>query len=143
MYRPRPSLPPVNEPPPRLEGVNVLVVDDEYDSVELVAASLRQFGAIVRTAFSAAEALGLLDDEWPHVVVCDLAMPLVSGIAFVRRLRTLEATFDRRVRVVALTGFTDEAHGVEALASGFDVHVPKPFDPLTFATVVAMLAGRC
>lgn len=130
------------EAPPRLDGVRVLVIDDEIDSVEVAAASLAVFGAEVSTALSALEALDRLGTVWPDVVLCDIAMPVVNGLAFVGQLRALEHEVGRPLRAAALSGFADESHATRALQAGFDVHLAKPFDPLTLATVVGMLAGR-
>jgi CheY-like chemotaxis protein len=78
---------------PRLDGINVLVVDDEPDALEVAATALRVFGATVTTAFSSAEGLELIDRARFDAVVCDLAMPGETGVAHValvgkgRRLR--------------------------------------------------------
>jgi CheY-like chemotaxis protein len=125
---------------PELAGVRVLVVDDELDQLELAAATLRAFGAVVDTALSTREAQMYLVRKEFDVLVCDIAMPGESGLALIEQVRA-DSTAPH-LRAVALTGFSGDTHAAEALAAGFDVHVPKPVDPAMFATVVAMLAGR-
>jgi CheY-like chemotaxis protein len=128
---------------PDLAAVRVLVVDDEPDSTELAAVCLRSYGASVATAFSGAEALVSLAESTPDVLVCDIAMPTMSGYALVELLRAREAGSDRHMPVAALTGFSTEPYLTDALKRGFDLYILKPIEPITFATVVAMLAGRC
>ncbi len=128
---------------PCLDGLRVLVIDDEHDSLELAATVLRTFGAEVLTAYGCSEGLAFVDGAELDAVVCDLAMPGESGLVFIRRLREAEMTDSRRLPAATFTGFTSAKHTAAAFAAGFDIHLPKPIDPITFATAVAMLAGRC
>lgn len=137
-----PSTTPAPDPDeiPRLDGVDVLLVDDEPDSLEVAATALRIFGASVTTAFSSDEALEILRRAAFDVVVCDLAMPGATGVEFIKRFRASEAGTGRRVPAAACSGFSGQEYTAEALESGFDVHVRKPIEPLMLATVVEMLA---
>jgi signal transduction histidine kinase/ActR/RegA family two-component response regulator len=126
----------------RLAGVRVLVVDDEADARELIAAVLGQSGAEVATAASAAEALDSLTRLQPHVLVSDISMPGDDGYALLRRVRELSLERHGRVPAVALTAYARAEDRERALAVGFASHVPKPVEPAELVDVVARLAAR-
>jgi signal transduction histidine kinase/ActR/RegA family two-component response regulator len=107
----------------RLSGIRVLVVDDEPDAHEAVRLVLEGHGALVRTAASTAEALAIMRDLSPDVIVADLAMPGHDGYELIRQVRTLDAT--RHVPAVALTAYTDAARE-PALTAGFHQFSSKP-----------------
>jgi PAS domain S-box-containing protein len=110
--------------PVALRGLRVMVVDDEEDSRELMAAILRRAGADVATASGIPTALDLFDRWQPDVVVSDLAMPGGDGCELMRMLRERGRAFT----ALAVSGFTSDADTDRALAAGFDVHVAKPVD---------------
>jgi CheY-like chemotaxis protein len=120
----------------------VLVVDDEADARELIAAVLGQSGAEVATAASAAEALDSLTRVRPHVLVSDISMPGDDGYALLRRVRELSLERHGRVPAVALTAYARAEDRERALAVGFASHVPKPVEPAELVDVVARLAAR-
>jgi PAS domain S-box-containing protein len=123
-----------------LDGLDVLVVDDEPDARELTAAILKQAGAHVRTAASAHEALDLLEAQAPSLVVTDIAMPHATGFDLVENLRA-----DPRwsaLPVIAVTAYARAEDKARALALGFHAHVGKPFSPRTLVAVAAELARR-
>jgi CheY-like chemotaxis protein len=118
--------------PGSLDGVRVLVVDDEDDSRELMAAILRQRGAVVTMASDVPAALQAFERSEPDVVVSDVAMPGQGGLDLVRLLRARGTT----AALVAVSGFVS-AEAVEvALDAGFDLHIGKPVEANELITVV-------
>ncbi|PYR92534.1 MAG: hybrid sensor histidine kinase/response regulator [Acidobacteria bacterium] len=126
---------------PRLDGVTVLVVDNEPDALSLVAAVLENCGARVVTATSTSDALAMLDREVPDVLLSDIAMPLEDGYVLIKKVRSLP---DRRrhIPAAALTAFANATDRARTLLAGYQAHVPKPVEPSELAVVVASLAGR-
>jgi signal transduction histidine kinase len=132
--------------PPRklqniLKGVNVLSIDDSSDARELVATILTEYGASVKTCASTDEALAVLMRDRPDVVVSDIVMPSGDGYQFIRALRLREDPACR-IPAIALTSYTATEDRIGMLSAGFQLHVPKPIDPIELVTVVATLAGR-
>jgi PAS domain S-box-containing protein len=125
-----------------LSGIRVLVVDDEPDARDLVATVLEHQGAEVKTAESAAEALGLVERLRPDVLLSDIEMPGESGYALIHNVRKLPAERGGRVPAAALTAYARLEDRTRALRAGFQMHVPKPLNPTELATIVASLAGR-
>jgi PAS domain S-box-containing protein len=114
----------------RLDGLHVLVVDDQPDARELVAFVLRQRGAETLTAESVAEALDLLAAEPVNVLVSDLALPGVDGYGLIAAVRAIERQQrGAAVRALALTAYAGHEVRDRALAAGFDAHAMKPLDP--------------
>jgi PAS domain S-box-containing protein len=113
--------------PLQLEGVSILVVDDEEDSREVLAEVLRQYGAQTRTASSAEEALSAIARSTPQVLLSDIGMPSVDGFELVRRVRELIPS-DEMI-AMALTGLGSAHDRKRALADGFQVCMVKPVDP--------------
>jgi signal transduction histidine kinase/CheY-like chemotaxis protein len=130
------------ECPPELEGVRVLVLDDEDDARDLVKSMLEHCRAHVRGARSVNEAIGLLDAEHFDVVVSDVGMPNEDGYAFIRRVRALGTERNRSIPAVALTAYARAEDRTRAFVAGFNAHVTKPVEPTDLAIVVASLAGR-
>lgn len=125
----------------RLDGLRVLVVDDEADVRRLVAKVLEDAGATITAAASAAEALAALSKEIPDVLVSDLGMPERDGFDLIRTLREQGHTGDA-LPAVALTAYAHRDDERRALLAGFQVHIPKPVDPHDLIAVVASLAAR-
>jgi CheY-like chemotaxis protein len=125
-----------------LAGVRVLVVEDEADSREILAAVLRESGAEVVTADSALVALGVLEKDRPHVLVSDIGMPDVDGFDLIRMLRQRAPEEIARIPAIALTAYTEEEARNKAMELGFDEHVSKPADPEQLIAAVARRAGR-
>lgn len=123
---------------PRLDGVRVLVVDDEDDARELMTAVLRQRGALVSTASDVASALRAFDADAPDVVLSDIAMPDRGGGELIRELRKRSA----RCTYVAVSGYASAADVGRALAAGFDQHLAKPVSPGELVDAVAGAARR-
>jgi CheY-like chemotaxis protein len=129
-------------PPVRLEGVRVLLVDDETDSRDFLSMTLRQYGAEVTALSTAEEAVSVLQRERPDVLVSDIGMPGEDGYALIRRVRALAADSGGQVPAAALTAYAKGEDTSRALSAGYQVHLPKPVEPTELATVVASLAGR-
>ena len=131
--------------PPPLDGLRVLVVDDEASVRDLVAAILSKCEADVRTAASSAEALRILGDRarWrPDVLIADIEMRDADGYELLRQVRTLSPEFGGRVPAVALTAHARVEDRLKALAAGFQMHVPKPVEPAELLTVLGSVTGR-
>ena len=126
---------------PDLDGIRVLVVDDELDARELLSAALSACGADVVSASSAAEALEVLSRRPPHVLVSDIEMPGEDGYTLLRRLRQLPHDRGGLTPAVALTAYAGAEDRMRALLAGFQVHLPKPVQPAELAAVVASLTA--
>jgi hypothetical protein len=127
---------------PSLEGLKVLVVDDEPDTREMIRAVLERCSSVVTTAGSAAEAREAFARTRPDVLVCDIGMPGEDGYAVIGSVRALPAEEGGRTPAIALTAYARVEDRVRALMAGFQVHVPKPVEPMELAALVASLAGR-
>jgi PAS domain S-box-containing protein len=134
-----PALLPV-APTARLEGLRVLVIDDDVDGLSLVSAMLRRAGATVAVGRSAAEGFDHFVAEPPDVVISDIEMPGEDGYALIRRIRGLEPGRGGRVPAIALTAYGRREDRLHAISAGFSMHVPKPVDPAELVTLVASLA---
>jgi signal transduction histidine kinase len=124
---------------PLLTGLAILVVDDDPDTCDLLSTVLGYYGAEVRTASSAEEALRLVDARPPHVLVSDIAMPGVDGYELVRRLRTLEKERGWRLAALALTAHARASDTEQAFLAGFDAYIAKPVEPAELAQSIAKL----
>ncbi|MFN6583342.1 MAG: PAS domain S-box protein [Aulosira sp. ZfuVER01] len=128
--------------PLSLEGVRVLVVDDEQDARQLLTTVLSQSGAQVMTVASAAEALIAVPQFHPDVLVSDIGMPEADGYTLIRQLRSLPSEQGGQIPAVALTAYARSEDRTRALLAGFQLHIPKPVNPAELVAVVANLAGR-
>jgi two-component system CheB/CheR fusion protein len=124
-----------------LEGVRLLVVEDEAESREMLVAAFEQCGAKVSAVASAREGIEVLQRAPPDVLICDIGLPGEDGHEFIRKVRALEADRGGRIPALALTAYAGAADRRNALAAGFDLHVPKPAEPAELVAKVAVLAG--
>jgi PAS domain S-box-containing protein len=138
----RPAVAVLAEEAPRLDGLRVLVVDDEEDARGLVSQVLREQGAEVHVAGSAREALEQFGAVKPDVVVSDIGMPEADGLTLIRRIRALPSEQGGRTPAVALTAYARVEDAQRAFAAGYQTHVAKPVEAVHLATVVANLGGR-
>ncbi|MEH1808550.1 PAS domain-containing hybrid sensor histidine kinase/response regulator [Nostoc sp.] len=122
-----------------LNGLQILVVDDNADTRELIAFILEQSGGQVRAVSSVCEALEALEQLKPDVLVSDIGMPDEDGYSLIRKVRAQEAEQGEKILAVALTAFAREEERSLALQAGFQVHVSKPIEPEELVTVVANL----
>ncbi|HEV2800138.1 MAG TPA: PAS domain S-box protein [Pyrinomonadaceae bacterium] len=130
------------ECPSELEGLRVLLVEDEPDSREMLMVVLTQCRAEVRAVANAADALSQLETWRPDVLISDIEMPGEDGYSLIRKVRGLPPERGGRVPAAALTAYARTEDRMRALLAGFQLHVPKPVEPAELAAVVASLAGR-
>jgi len=131
------------ECPPKLNGLRVLVVDDDWDTLEMLSAVLGECDAEVVTVASAAEAILEIERRRPDVLVSDIGMPDEDGYDLIRWVReTEEERGEHAIPALALTAYAKASDRVRALAAGYQVHLAKPVEPAELALVVANLAGR-
>ncbi len=130
------------EPRVRLRGVRVLVVDDEEDVRDLLAALLGQEGAEVKTLPSARAALELIEHWSPEVLVSDIGMPGDDGYELIRQIRSRGVERRLWFPAIALTAYAQPAHRERALALGYQRHLAKPAAPAALIAAIAELAGR-
>ena len=123
-----------------LEGLAILVVEDDADARDITSMVLREHGARVAVASDADAALRRLSEEWPDAVVSDIGLPGRDGYALIGEIRRLETAGRPRLRAVALTAFARGQDHDATLAAGFDAHCAKPMRPSEL--VAAIVAGR-
>ncbi|HEY6802361.1 MAG TPA: ATP-binding protein [Pyrinomonadaceae bacterium] len=129
--------------PGSLEGLDVLIVDDENDALELMKTVLRECGAKVRVASSAAEALESIKTMPPDILISDIEMPNQDGYSLIRTIRTLPVQESQGILAIALTAHANETDRNKALAAGFQIHIRKPVDPAELVEAMAgLIAGR-
>jgi CheY-like chemotaxis protein/anti-sigma regulatory factor (Ser/Thr protein kinase) len=121
----------------RLDGLRILVVDDDRDGARLAEAILVGAGAEVHTCHSAPEALEHLSAWQPDVLVSDIEMPGEDGYSLIRRVRGLAAEAGGRIPAIALTAYGRHHDRVKSLAAGFNLYVPKPVNPAELTGVIA------
>jgi signal transduction histidine kinase/ActR/RegA family two-component response regulator len=126
----------------RLDGLSVLVVDDDQDALDLASAILSTAGAVVKTCASARVALDILSLWRPDVLVSDIEMPEEDGYSLIRKVRALEPDRGGKTPAVALTAYGRIHDRMLSLSAGYNMHVPKPVDPGELTTIIASLAGR-
>jgi hypothetical protein len=137
------EIPPSHAPAPdHLRDLRVLVVDDEQDARNLLSLILTSYEAEVRDCASAAEALQMIDEWLPDVLVSDIGMPVEDGYELMRKIRAREPDRGGLIPALALTAYARAEDARRALEAGYQAHVPKPVDPDDLATAVANLAGR-
>jgi PAS domain S-box-containing protein len=120
-----------------LSGTRILIVDDEPDGREMLTHMLESWGAQVRSAASADEALAALGDERPDLLISDIGMPRVDGYELMRRVRALPVPVGRDLPAIALTAFARGEDAAKAQQAGYGVHLPKPVDPSRLYSTIA------
>jgi CheY-like chemotaxis protein len=128
--------------PEELEGLHVLVVDDDEDSRLMVRAVLESCDARVTTASCAADGLSALQSAPPDVLISDIGMPEEDGYSLIRKVRALPPEQGGRTPAAALTAYARVEDRLQVLRSGFHTHLPKPIEPVELVAVVASLAQR-
>ena len=126
-----------------LHDVNMLVVDDEADTRELLAFILEQQGANVTIADSAAAALSILlqslPEALPDVLLSDIGMPEMNGYSLIRQIRALAPEQGGRVLAIALSAYASESDRQQSLQAGFQRHISKPVEPEELVQAIALL----
>jgi PAS domain S-box-containing protein len=125
-----------------LQGLRVLVVDDEQDTLEIVSLLLRRYGATVRTSLSSKDAFRVFNDWKPNVLISDLGMPGEDGYSFISKVRSLPPEAGGETPALALTAYVREEDRLRTLAAGYEMHVKKPVEPFKLAEAVARLGKR-
>jgi len=125
-----------------LEGVKILIVDDEPDARQLIEQLLRECHAEVHAAGSAAEALARLEAVRPDVLLSDIGMPGCDGYQFIQSVRRLPAECGGKTPAIALTAFARSEDRTRAMLAGYQVHISKPVEPHELLATVGSLAGR-
>lgn len=123
-----------------LADLRVLVVEDDHDSCQLLVAILTRCQAEVQAAANAVEALTILEEWHPDVIISDIEMPVMNGFEFIRNVRSHKALAN--IPAVALTAYARVEDRLRALASGFHMHLAKPAEPAELLAVVASLTKR-
>ncbi|MBD2297487.1 ATP-binding protein [Nostoc sp. FACHB-190] len=127
---------------PSLAGVRVLVVDDEADTRDYISTVLQQCQAQVKTVASVPEALQMIAQWQPDVLVSDIGMPGEDGYSLIRQLRSQPPAQGGKIPAAALTAYARAEDRMRAIQAGFQLHLPKPIKPAELVTVVASLVGR-
>jgi PAS domain S-box-containing protein len=134
-----------SEPPAstfRLDGLRVLVVDDESDARQVVGTMLRRSGADVAVAGSVEEAMQLFESCRPDVLVADIGMPGEDGYSLIRRVRERPPESGGQIPAVALTAYVRTQDRIRVLSNGYQMHVPKPVESSDLISAVARVADR-
>ena len=125
-----------------LEGLSVLIVDDEPDARDLVSAVIERYGGSAITACSASEALNRLETCSLAVMICDIGMPDVDGLSFIKGLRTRPPEHGGRTPAIALTAFNMPEDRDLSLQAGFEMYIAKPVEPAELVSPICHLSGR-
>ena len=126
----------------QLSDVRVLAVDDEQDALGLLRVILESAGADVTTAGSAASALDLLQQGTYDALIADVGMPHMDGLELIRAVRQTLPAPANRIPAAALTAYARSEDRLVALASGFQIHIPKPVNPTELVMAIAALLKR-
>ena len=126
----------------RLDGVHVLLVEDDEDSRKLLGTMLKRYGARVTATKSAAEAFRAVAGDVPDLLISDIGMPDEDGYEFIRKLRALPPDKGGRTPSIALTGYASRKDRERALEAGYQQHVAKPIEQTELIAAIAALIGR-
>jgi CheY-like chemotaxis protein len=126
-----------------LKGIRVLVVEDDDDTRELLRVLLETHGSVVTATSSVQEALSAYDQSLPHVIVADIGMPDYNGYTLIGKVRARDRERGGNIiPAIALTAFTTAIDRDTVLSAGFQVHMPKPFEPGRLISVISDLAAQ-
>ena len=135
-----PGVPAAEEP--SMDGLAILVVEDDPDAREWLVQTLERWGARVATASTGREALDAVTRERLDVLVSDIRLPDTDGYELIRKIRDIEGALGRYTPAVALTAYPRVEDRARALQAGYQMHVPKPVAPHDLASVIATLTNR-
>ncbi|MBW3586379.1 MAG: PAS domain-containing protein, partial [Cyanobacteria bacterium 0813] len=129
---------------PSLDGLQILVVDDEADTRELLKYVLQTYGAEVLTVESARGAIAALTEQPGRydVLISDIGMPEENGYFLIRQVRALAAEAGGKIPATALTAYASDQEQEMAIKAGFQTHIAKPVNPVQLGFMIANLAGR-
>jgi len=125
-----------------LDGLRVLLVDDEAEAREIISTVIGRTGAEVRTCISASDALIKLAEWRPDVILSDIAMPEEDGYSFIGKVRSLPRDKGGETPAAALTAYARDEDRLQALAAGYQMHIAKPISASQLVNMVAKLVGR-
>ena len=123
----------------RLDGLQVLVVDSDPDSRELLTMLLEEYGVETIAATSALEALEILQQVKPDLLICEIGLPKEDGYSLMHKVKVLETQEQVQIPAIALTVYASKDDRTHALSVGFEEHLPKPFDIEELIETVACL----
>ena len=126
----------------KLDGLRVLIVDDEADAREMLQVMLTQFGAEVRVSGSAREALKVLEHWIPEILVSDIGMPDEDGYALIQKVRELVPESGGQIPAIALTGYARPEDREQLLSAGYQAHLSKPVELAELVNLIASLGGQ-
>ena len=138
----RDLLPPADDCTDRLDGLRLLVVDDESDTRDLLQQGLEYCGAKVKSVGTAKEALELIVNGGSDVLISDIGMPGVDGYELIRQVRKLPPDRGSKIPAIALTAYTRTEDRLQSLRAGYDMHVPKPVELAELVAVAATVVRR-
>ncbi|MEH2208995.1 MAG: PAS domain S-box protein [Nostoc sp.] len=124
---------------PDFKGLKVLLVDDERDTRELIAFILEQSGAVVIQAASAMEALRIMPQFQPNLLLSDIGMPEIDGYMLIRQIRAMLPELGGKIPAIAITAYAGEVDYQQAIAAGFGQHITKPVEPAKLLRAIANL----
>jgi len=125
-----------------VRGLRILVVDDEEDVRRFAQMTFRRCGAETVESASASEALRIIGEWRPDVLIADIGMPDEDGYTLIQKVRRLPANRGGRTPALALTAYARTEDRVRILSAGYQIHVAKPVEPVELIAAVANLAGR-
>jgi CheY-like chemotaxis protein len=132
----------VSRSPQLLSGLNVLIVDDDSDTLTLMQTALERREANVTAVSSAGEAIQAITLKRPDVLVSDIAMPDEDGYGLIKKVRSLENGASENIPAVAITAYAKEEDRERALLAGFQIYLAKPVELTELISVVARAAKR-
>lgn len=133
------SVPELSTEDTLLSGVQILLVDDQADVREFFTFALEQYGATVTAAESATQALEILVQSKPDILLSDIGMPFMDGYMLLREVRKLPPEQGGQIPAIALTAYAGEINYNQAMAAGFQKHLPKPVELGDLATAIVNL----
>lgn len=122
-----------------LNGIRVLIVDDEKDVRDFLTFALPQYGAIATAVTSAREVIKEIEQFKPHVLVSDIGMPLEDGYSLIQRIRSDRDPATKKLPAIALTAYAREEDRQQAIKVGFQTHLAKPVDPEALAIAISRI----
>lgn len=126
----------------RLDGIHILLVEDDDDSRKLLGTMLKRHGARVTSTKSAAEALNVFSDEPPDLMISDIGMPDEDGYQLMRKIRARPGEQGGLIPAIALTGYASRKDQERALDAGYQQHIAKPIEQTELIAAIAVLVGR-
>jgi CheY-like chemotaxis protein len=125
-----------------LEGLRILVIEDEIDALDLLGIDLREHGAIVTGVPSAFEALRWMDRQQYDLIISDIGMADTDGYSLIKQVREHKDTKAPQIPAIALTAYARAQDRSRALAAGYNAHVAKPVEIRELVSVIKCLTGK-